>query len=159
MSIPERWNLAAMAFLVVVFGLLGLATGSSAQPVQTDWLERVTTPGSARAVLDQYCVRCHNGKRRTAGLSLDADTLDVTVPGAHPDIWERVVAKLQAGSMPPPGLPRPNGITYSTLTKVARIRTRPNLGGRSQPGPSCSSPSPQSNRVQQRDSRSTRGRP
>ncbi len=117
MSIPERWNLAAMAFLVVVFGLLGLATGSSAQPVQTDWLERVTTPGSARAVLDQYCVRCHNGKRRTAGLSLDADTLDVTVPGAHPDIWERVVAKLQAGSMPPPGLPRPNGITYSTLTK------------------------------------------
>ena len=35
------------------------------------------------------------------------DTADVFNPGAQPEVWERVAAKLRAGSMPPPGLPRP----------------------------------------------------
>ena len=65
-----------------------------------------TTPGvAARAVLDQYCIGCHNQSLSTAGLELDS--LDVTRPDARPEVWERVIAKLRAGSMPPPGMPRP----------------------------------------------------
>src|SRR5215831_12289739 len=63
-----------------------------------------------RAVLDTYCVACHNQKLRTAGLSLDV--LDVTKPADNADRWERVVAKLRAGSMPPAGRPRPDAATY-----------------------------------------------
>src|SRR6185436_6436820 len=36
-------------------------------------------------------------------------------PGANADTWERVIAKLQAGSMPPPGRPRPDAATYHAV--------------------------------------------
>ncbi len=65
------------------------------------------------SVLNQYCVTCHNQKLHTAGLALD--TLDATHPGAKSEVWERVIAKLRAGSMPPPGLPRPDAATYHAV--------------------------------------------
>jgi mono/diheme cytochrome c family protein len=66
-----------------------------------------------RAVLDKYCVTCHNQKLRTAGLTLD--TLDVADASANAEIWERVIEKLRAGSMPPPGNPRPDAETYRAV--------------------------------------------
>jgi hypothetical protein len=63
-----------------------------------------------RAVFDQYCVTCHNQKLHTAGLTLD--TLDPTKPGANCEEWEKVIGKLRAGSMPPPGMPRPDPKVY-----------------------------------------------
>lgn len=66
-----------------------------------------------QAVLNEYCITCHNQTLRTAGLALD--TLDATRPGARPDVWERVISKLRAGSMPPPGRPRPDPATYRAV--------------------------------------------
>jgi mono/diheme cytochrome c family protein len=63
-----------------------------------------------RAVFDKYCITCHNQTLRTAGLELDR--LDVKNPSANPEVWEKVIAKLRAGSMPPPGTPRPDAATY-----------------------------------------------
>src|SRR5262249_17810529 len=68
---------------------------------------------AARTVLDQYCITCHNEKLRTAGLALDK--LDVTHPNSNADTWERVIEKLRAGSMPPPGRPRPDTATYRAV--------------------------------------------
>jgi hypothetical protein len=59
-----------------------------------------------REALDKYCVTCHNDRTKTAGLALDV--LDVGAVGAHADTWEKVVAKLRSGAMPPVGLPRPD---------------------------------------------------
>ena len=70
--------------------------------------------GSPRAFLDKYCVTCHNDRVRTAGLSLES--LDVTNPTDAVDTWERVIAKLRAGSMPPPGRPRPDSTAYHAVT-------------------------------------------
>jgi len=67
-------------------------------------------PSPPRAVLDQYCIGCHNQRLHTAGLALD--TVDVANPAAHPEVWEKVIAKLRAGSMPPAGRPRPDAATY-----------------------------------------------
>jgi hypothetical protein len=64
-------------------------------------------------LLKQYCYGCHNQKLKTAGLALDA--LDPAEAGAQPEVWEKVVLKLQAGSMPPAGLPRPEAGTYAAL--------------------------------------------
>jgi cytochrome c551/c552 len=72
------------------------------------------TPFPQRAVLDQYCVTCHNQKLKTAGLMLDK--LELAPIGDHAEQWEKVVRKLRAGMMPPAGLPRPNPVTYEALT-------------------------------------------
>jgi cytochrome c5 len=61
---------------------------------------------SQRALLDRYCVTCHNQKTQTAGLLLDKADL-ANVP-AHAELWEKVIRKVRAGSMPPAGMPRPD---------------------------------------------------
>ena len=68
---------------------------------------------ASRAVLDQYCVSCHNQRLRTGGLALD--TLDLTTPAANAEVWERVIAKLRAETMPPPERPRPDVATYRAI--------------------------------------------
>jgi Protein of unknown function (DUF1592)/Protein of unknown function (DUF1588)/Protein of unknown function (DUF1585)/Protein of unknown function (DUF1587)/Protein of unknown function (DUF1595)/Planctomycete cytochrome C len=92
-----------MQFLKLSVFALFIGSGIAAQSVPA------TSP-SPRAVLDRYCITCHNEKLHTGGLALDA--LDAARPGANPDVWERVIVKLRAGSMPPPGRPRPDAATY-----------------------------------------------
>ena len=86
---------------------------------QTSRLQRqpsdaVPQPSSSRrAILDRYCVTCHNARLQTAGLLLDeADIEDVA---GDPEVWEKVVRKLRSGTMPPPGRPRPEVATYHAV--------------------------------------------
>ena len=46
-----------------------------------------------RAVVDKYCVGCHNAKLSTANLELDK--LDMAHLGEHAEIGEKVVRKLR----------------------------------------------------------------
>src|SRR5690349_23330612 len=71
------------------------------------------TPAAERALLDQYCVTCHSDKIKTANFSLQS--ADINAVGDHPEIWERVIRKLRAGMMPPPGMPRPPLAKYEQL--------------------------------------------
>ena len=59
-----------------------------------------------RAVLDKYCVACHNQGVQTAGLALDA--LDLAHVSGSAEVWETVVRKIRTGAMPPAGMPRPD---------------------------------------------------
>src|SRR5688572_2827234 len=61
--------------------------------------------GQDKALLDQYCVGCHNQRTKTAGVALDS--ADFVRPSNNADVWEKVVRKLRAGMMPPVGAPRP----------------------------------------------------
>src|SRR5690242_10068600 len=61
---------------------------------------------SQRALLDQYCVTCHNQRTKTAGVMFD--TMDPADVSKHGDIWEKAVRKLRGGMMPPPGARRPD---------------------------------------------------
>ena len=72
-------------------------------------------PARPRAVLDRYCITCHNDRLRTGGLTLDASSVDAAYPSRHADVWERVIAKLRTGAMPPPGRPRPDEATYDAV--------------------------------------------
>ncbi len=62
-------------------------------------------PSPQHALINQYCVTCHNEKAKTAGLMLDK--LDIDHAGEHAEAWEKVVRKLRGGMMPPKGMPRP----------------------------------------------------
>jgi len=85
-----------------------------------------------RAVLDRYCVTCHNARLKTAGLMLDA--LDLAQVPDDAEAWEKVVKKLRAGTMPPQGAPRPDDATQAALvtwleTTIDRASAaRPNPG-------------------------------
>lgn len=94
--------------LIAVAGAVELAN----QPVMARQVTPVagTEPG---ALLQRYCIGCHNKRLRTAGLALDE--LDATNVRADAEIWEKVVQKLRAGSMPPPGRPRPDTETYRAV--------------------------------------------
>src|SRR5512138_427940 len=66
-------------------------------------------PGAAgpkSALLDQYCVTCHNQRLKTAGLILD--TIDIEHVGKDAATWEKVVRKVRTGMMPPSGARRPD---------------------------------------------------
>jgi mono/diheme cytochrome c family protein len=95
----------------------GLAPGSAPAPaaVPAPASSAQTAPATPRAVLDRYCITCHNDRLRTGGLSLDAASVDAADPSRHADVWERVIAKLRTGAMPPPGRPRPEEATYDAV--------------------------------------------
>jgi len=79
----------------------------------------VTDAPAERAILNQYCVTCHNEKLKTGGLELDK--LDTAHVADHAEKWELVVRKLRSGMMPPSGMPRPEWATYESM--VAWLET------------------------------------
>ncbi|MBF8305299.1 MAG: hypothetical protein HW398_487, partial [Acidobacteria bacterium] len=71
------------------------------------------TPASYSALLNRYCVVCHNERLKTAGLLLDK--MDVAKVSAGPEVWEKVVRKLRTRGMPPAGAPRPDEAVYDSF--------------------------------------------
>ncbi len=59
-----------------------------------------------RALVDQYCVACHNEKLKSGGLTLSALNLDA--PDQSAEVAEKVIRKLRGGLMPPAGAKRPD---------------------------------------------------
>ena len=85
----------------------------------------------ARAMLDRYCVTCHNERTRTADLTLDS--MDLARVGGDAATWEHVVRRLKAGAMPPAGRPRPD--TTTTRTFVSWLESELDRAGLAQPDP------------------------
>ncbi len=95
-----------------------------------------TTPANAadqNPVIKRYCVACHNDKMKPGGLSLEK--FDATHAADDAEVAERMIRKLQAGLMPPPGVPRPVPEAYAALissleTTIDTAATKPNPGSR-----------------------------
>ena len=104
---------ATVCWVITIVLLAGV--GYVVQGATQQRLSSTPLPSSPeRAVFNQYCVACHNEKLKTAGLMLDK--MDVAKVGEAAPIWEKVVQKLRAGSMPPAGVTRPDRATYDSLT-------------------------------------------
>jgi hypothetical protein len=84
------------------------------------------------AVFAQYCVTCHNGTAKVAGLVIDPGGLgDV---GANAELWEKVVRKLRSSAMPPPGVPRPDQATYESVATFLETALDRAAGAKPNPG-------------------------
>ena len=83
------------------------------------------------ALIDRYCVTCHNERLRTAGVVLEGLDVSNVAPGAA--TWERVLRKLRGREMPPAGRPRPNEAEYDAL--AADLTTALDRAARSRPNP------------------------
>src|SRR5262245_4965935 len=71
---------------------------------------------SQKALLDQYCITCHNERLKTGGLALDGLALN-RLGETNAETWEKVVRKLRAGLMPPAGAKRPERGSLDAFAK------------------------------------------
>ncbi len=134
-----RLALGTVAVAAVLLGYQQSGTKATAPPaaaksaaVSPAQALPAVTEASARKLLDQYCVGCHNDRTKASNFSLEK--ADLAKAGEHPEIWERVIRKMRAGMMPPPGLPRPSLASYERTrdwfeTQMDRAAAaRPNSG-------------------------------
>jgi mono/diheme cytochrome c family protein len=77
-------------------------------------------PSPSAALLTQYCITCHNGRLKTAGLALDALSLDHV--GGDAETWEKAVVKIRSGMMPPSGARRPERAALDALASDLETR-------------------------------------
>ena len=102
-----------------------------ARPVVRSEIE----PEDLTTVVRTYCQVCHNDALLTGNLTLS----DFAVESApeQPETAEKMIRKLRAGMMPPPGMPKPGGDTLSILVETLEnliddaAAENPNPGSRS----------------------------
>jgi len=98
---------ACLAYLLIA----GAAVGGRAQ--QPPAAAPVTPATAPQALINQYCVTCHNARAQTGGLVLE--TMSVDHAEANAETWEKVIRKVRAGLMPPAGMPRPPRATLDAF--------------------------------------------
>src|SRR5262245_49066059 len=118
-----------LGFVALSFAALVRGQTKTAVPAQQP---TAATAATQRALLDQYCVTCHNDKTKKANLTLEK--LDLTTVGEHPELWEKVVRKLRAGVMPPPGMRRPPLAEYEGLRDWLESEIDRKAAGHTNPG-------------------------
>ena len=132
-------------------GLLVVAAGRSDAPPEPPmersvrssqvWVDRASgvEPDRARPspaspeteVVQRVCARCHNPRRLLGNLSLEDFVVEEAA--ARADVAEKMVRKLRAGMMPPPGVPRPAGDTLLAL--VERLESVLDAAAEANPDP------------------------
>ena len=95
----------------VALAAIVAALVTTSAPVRTEG--QPSGQSDSRAVVQRYCLTCHNARVKAGGLLLDQ--LDAGQPEQHPEIFEKVVRKLRTGMMPPSGAPRPDRATLDRL--------------------------------------------
>ena len=104
----RRW-VSCMAVAVALLAYSGTVRPQAQAPGG-----KTAAVAAQRALVNEYCVTCHNQNLKTGGLALD--TADLARVGESAELWEKVVRKLRAGLMPPPGSRRPDLAAYEALT-------------------------------------------
>jgi mono/diheme cytochrome c family protein len=116
-----------VASALAVVAAVGVVALDAAQPA-------VPAPDPQTALVKQYCAGCHSEKGKAGQLSLAS--FDATKAADNAAVAEKMVRKLRAGMMPPPGARRPDETALATLAETlearidARAATRPNPGWR-----------------------------
>ena len=83
------------------------------------------------AVVNKYCITCHNERTKTAGLMLDK--ANISDPAATADVWEKAIRKMRVGMMPPQNAPHPDAATEASL--ISYLTTSLDRAGFAHPNP------------------------
>ncbi|HEY7790853.1 MAG TPA: DUF1592 domain-containing protein [Vicinamibacterales bacterium] len=137
--------------LVALAGGLALGFGLQASPAAQQASANSTTappaatasasaqgtmsPAAQKAVVQKYCVTCHNDAQMTGGLSLqqfDATKVDPSIAGL-------MVGKLKAHAMPPAGMPQPDNATRAAFIAALQAEA---VGQKGSSKPSSASAAP-----------------
>jgi hypothetical protein len=94
---------------LILTGARFLITLLAAVPLTAGDFDRDVKP-----VLSSTCLPCHNEKNSTGGLNIGG-FLDLKSVASEREGWERVLAKIRSGEMPPRGVPRPSAEKWKAL--------------------------------------------
>jgi hypothetical protein len=97
------------------------------------------------AELERYCTECHNTTDWAGGL--DLTILDSTQVHDDAESWEKVVRKLRAGMMPPPGKERPSRAQVEAIATVLETRLDAHTAGAAAGLAAGSAPAPALHRL------------
>jgi hypothetical protein len=115
-------------YVLALFGAVLLFVGSPVEPgaplapdtleadypeLYAGWLVDDLTGAEPNEVIQLYCVRCHSDRRLSGNLTLESFDADAAVD--QPEVSEKVIRKLAAGMMPPPGSRRPDDASLLDL--------------------------------------------
>ena len=128
--------LSALGILLVLMGGpdTGVATWASSSAYHSPNASTSVATFSNNDVIQAYCVRCHNDRTLRGNLSLER--FDTETAHENAEVAERVIRKLRAAMMPPPGARRPAGDTLAALAEAlervvdAAAAANPMPGGR-----------------------------
>jgi Protein of unknown function (DUF1592)/Protein of unknown function (DUF1588)/Protein of unknown function (DUF1587)/Protein of unknown function (DUF1585)/Protein of unknown function (DUF1595) len=68
-------------------------------------------------IFEKYCLTCHSTQVKSAGLDLEAYIKHASILDDR-ETGEKILKKLLAGQMPPPGMPRPTDDEIKNVTKA-----------------------------------------
>jgi len=108
----------------VIFVAIALAGGRVAGA-------QTSLPDPQTALVRQYCASCHSERGKAGGLSLA--TFDASSAAQHGEVTEKMIRKLRAGMMPPPGARRPDA--DALLALAAALETRVDKAAAAMPNP------------------------
>jgi hypothetical protein len=134
---PSLSNLGALGTALAAALFLVAADGPASQGPASTAAEGVAVEHSVSTAdlndaIDQYCVRCHSERRLTGNLSLEG--FDVGAPHEDWEKTERVIGKLRASLMPPPGARRPGADTLAVLAETLERSIDQWAGANPKPG-------------------------
>src|SRR3954469_19420435 len=101
----------------VVLGILITIAAYDAAPKTSLKPAPAPSDSDLNNTVKQYCAGCHSDTTKSGNLSLAG--FDVATAPQHADVSERMIRKLRAGMMPPPGARRPDADTQLAL--VSRL--------------------------------------
>jgi mono/diheme cytochrome c family protein len=106
-----KWLVAWGAALAVYAGGTSIAARQAPAPAAG-----TAAPDTPQGVVTRSCVSCHNDRTRAGSLSLQ--TFDVAAAAQHAETAEKMIRKLRAGQMPPPGSRRPSDAMLDGLAEA-----------------------------------------
>ncbi len=116
----KRFGVGALAAAMLYLVATG-ATGGDAAIVRPSLAAAAALEASAPAlpdtlansIIQSVCIRCHNDSRPRGNLSLES--FDAGDAVAKAETAEKMIRKLRAGMMPPPGVRRPEAATLQAM--------------------------------------------
>jgi hypothetical protein len=120
MSLSDSAGYALAATITMIWGAPSVMAQSDAANLPMPPIDMV----------EEYCVTCHNFDDYVGGLNLELILSD-PIPN-QAETWEKVIRKMRAGMMPPPGQDRPESEHYLALTQW--LEAQVDQGATLQPG-------------------------
>jgi mono/diheme cytochrome c family protein len=139
---------AAVGAALVATGIAGQAPSPAAPPAVARTAAQAAS-GAARPapshvappslsarqqteLVAQYCAGCHSERAKAGGLSLAG--FDAMKAQQQPDVVEKMIRKMSAGLMPPPGAKKPAPATLDALTTALEVRMDEHAASNPNPG-------------------------